>query len=202
MRKRLFYAIYCMSAKASATFGRPTFIRLADVDVPEPFAVDDEFITIDGVGVQPADKPSVQAGFVAAIRLHMLLERTLVVFPHSRGSSLTKNLPPVLRSSTQWAVTLWRNLLPGWFSLEVDARLSLFRVNTFSTISPLDFREIGRSPQQPSTTPTQSDSSRELELTLFNNSSASSLSDTNYSTTSNKVPLPRRRRVPREKQKR
>lgn len=76
VRKRIFWACYCLSAKACSTFGRPPLIRLADVDVPEPFAVDDAYITLDGIGLQPPEKPSVQAGFVAAIRLHMLLERT------------------------------------------------------------------------------------------------------------------------------
>ena len=75
VRKRLFWAIYCMSVKACGTFGRPPMIRLNDVDVPEPVAVDDAYLTADSIGVQPLDKPSIQAGFVAAIRLHMLLER-------------------------------------------------------------------------------------------------------------------------------
>ncbi|KAM0749696.1 hypothetical protein T439DRAFT_326573 [Meredithblackwellia eburnea MCA 4105] len=91
VRKRLFWAIYCQSVKACATFGRPPLIRLVDIDVPEPAAVDDAFITADAVGQQPADKPSVQAGFVAAIRLHMLLERALTVVNYIPPDPLESN---------------------------------------------------------------------------------------------------------------
>lgn len=64
-----------MSVKACCTFGPPPMIRLIDVDVPEPVAVDDAYITAEAIGIHPADKPSIQAGFVGSIRLHMLLER-------------------------------------------------------------------------------------------------------------------------------
>lgn len=51
--------------------------RLMEVDLDEPSAVDDVYISVEtGIGVQPPDSPSVMAGFVAAVRLHMILERT------------------------------------------------------------------------------------------------------------------------------
>ena len=47
------------------------------LDLDEPAAVDDVYISVDeGVGIQPFDRPSVMAGFVAAVRLHIILERT------------------------------------------------------------------------------------------------------------------------------
>ena len=47
------------------------------IDLDESSAVDDSYISAEtGIGVQPPDRPSVMAGFVAAVRLHMILERT------------------------------------------------------------------------------------------------------------------------------
>lgn len=47
------------------------------IDLDEPSAVDDVYISVEtGIGVQPPDRPSVIAGFVAALRLHMILEQT------------------------------------------------------------------------------------------------------------------------------
>jgi hypothetical protein len=50
---------------------------LMNADLDEPSAVDDVYISVEtGIGVQPPDRPSVMAGFAAAVRLHMILERT------------------------------------------------------------------------------------------------------------------------------
>ncbi|ORY28987.1 fungal-specific transcription factor domain-domain-containing protein [Naematelia encephala] len=77
VRRRTMWALYCQNVKASCTFGRPPLLRLSDLDLDEPAAVDDVYISAEGgIGVQP-DRPSVMAGFVAAIRLHMILERTI-----------------------------------------------------------------------------------------------------------------------------
>jgi len=52
-------------------------IPLIHLDLDEPAAVDDAHISADtGIGLQPPDRPSVMVGFVAAVRLHMILEQT------------------------------------------------------------------------------------------------------------------------------
>jgi hypothetical protein len=59
-----------------------TYLRRASgtdnvLDIDEPCLADDAYISADtGVGSQPTDQPSVMAGFVVAIRLHVVLERT------------------------------------------------------------------------------------------------------------------------------
>jgi hypothetical protein len=83
------WALYSQNVKASSTFGRPPLLRLTDLgespcpliltlsDIDEPCPVDDVYISATtGVGVQPTGRPSVVAGFVIAVRLHMILERT------------------------------------------------------------------------------------------------------------------------------
>ena len=95
VRKRTLWALYSQNIKASCTYGRPPMLRMGDLgerraqairffmltrgstDLDEPSAVDDIYISAEtGIGVQPPDRPSVMAGFVAAVRLHMILERT------------------------------------------------------------------------------------------------------------------------------
>lgn len=77
-QKRTLWALYCQTVQASCTYGRPSMLRLQDIELEEPAAVDDVYISVDkGIGTQPADRPSVMAGFVAGVRLHMILERTI-----------------------------------------------------------------------------------------------------------------------------
>lgn len=76
-QKRTLWALYCQCVQASCTYGRPQMLRLIDIELDEPAAVDDAYISVDqGIGSQPPDRPSVMAGFVAGVRLHMILERT------------------------------------------------------------------------------------------------------------------------------
>jgi hypothetical protein len=77
-QKRTLWALYCQTVQASCTYGRPSMLRLQDIELGEPAAVDDVYISVDkGIGTQPPDRPSVMAGFVAGVRLHMILERTV-----------------------------------------------------------------------------------------------------------------------------
>lgn len=77
-QKRTLWALYCQTVQASCTYGRPSMLRLQDIELEEPAAVDDVYISVDkGIGTQPPDRPSVMAGFVAGVRLHMILERTI-----------------------------------------------------------------------------------------------------------------------------
>ena len=87
------WAVYAQDIKASCNYGRPPLLRLRDLDLDEPSPVDDVFITAEGgIGVQPDDRTSLMAGFVAAVRLHMVLERTYVLrFACAHDSCLRMN---------------------------------------------------------------------------------------------------------------
>jgi hypothetical protein len=61
----------------SAHFGRPPMIRLRDCDVDEPSVVDDEYITRERIGAQPADSESRMSAFICMIRLAIVLELVL-----------------------------------------------------------------------------------------------------------------------------
>lgn len=77
VRKRTFWCVYMWDKQASAHFGRPPMVRLRDCDVAEPAAVDDEFITHDGVGPQPPDTESRMGAFVCVLRFFVVLESVL-----------------------------------------------------------------------------------------------------------------------------
>jgi hypothetical protein len=54
IRKRTFWSVYIWDKQLGVHFGRPPMIRLRDCDVGEPAIVDDEFITRESIGTQPA----------------------------------------------------------------------------------------------------------------------------------------------------
>ncbi|KAG8936987.1 hypothetical protein FRC02_009124 [Tulasnella sp. 418] len=87
VRKRTFWSVYAWDKQAAAYFGRPPMIRLRDCDVPEPEQVDDEYITKDGIGVQPAGVTSLMSAFVNTNRLYIIVEGVLDVHPVSNFSS-------------------------------------------------------------------------------------------------------------------
>ena len=64
VRKRTFWCVYMWDKQACAHFGRPPLLRVRDCDVGEPLVVDDEFITREGAGVQPAETESRMSAFV------------------------------------------------------------------------------------------------------------------------------------------
>ena len=77
VRKRTFWCVYLWDKQACAHFGRPPMIRLRDCDLGEPAMVDDELITRDGIGIQPADHQSRMAAFVSLLRVFVVLESIL-----------------------------------------------------------------------------------------------------------------------------
>lgn len=77
VRKRTFWCVYMWDKQAGAHFGRPPLVRLRDCDVSEPATVDDEFITRDTIGPQPADTPSRMGAFICVLRLLVVLESVL-----------------------------------------------------------------------------------------------------------------------------
>lgn len=52
----------------------PPSLSLRDCDVSEPMILDDQYITAEGLGEQPEGSKSRICAFVAAIRLHVVLE--------------------------------------------------------------------------------------------------------------------------------
>jgi hypothetical protein len=72
--QRTFWAIYSWDKQSAALFGRPPIIHLRDCDVTEPIIVDDENLTKEGVKDQTSPTKSRICAFVAAIRLHVILE--------------------------------------------------------------------------------------------------------------------------------
>ncbi|RPD56509.1 hypothetical protein L226DRAFT_531350 [Lentinus tigrinus ALCF2SS1-7] len=87
VRKRTFWCVYMWDKQASAHFGRPPMLRLRDCDVSEPAIVDDEFITRDGVGLQPQETESRMSAYVNTVRLFVILESVLDVQPSPAESS-------------------------------------------------------------------------------------------------------------------
>lgn len=87
VRKRTFWCVYMWDKQAGAAFGRPPLLRLRDCDVPEPAVVDDEFISAEGVGQQPAGTPSRMGAFVATLRYYVVLESVLDLPPSLNASS-------------------------------------------------------------------------------------------------------------------
>ena len=87
VRKRTFWCVYMWDKQAGAAFGRPPLLRLRDCDVSEPAVVDDEFITADGIGQQPACTSSRMGAFVATLRYYVVLESVLDLPPSPNGSA-------------------------------------------------------------------------------------------------------------------
>lgn len=96
VRKRTFWCVYLWDKQAGAAFGRPPMIRLRDCDVPEPAVVDDEYITSDGIGIQPPGAESRLGAFVATVRIFIVLESVLD-FPQTYNPT---NSPFLARAST------------------------------------------------------------------------------------------------------
>jgi len=87
VRKRTFWCVYIWDKQLSAHFGRPSLLRLRDCDVPEPAAVDDEFITREAVGVPPPNVECRLSAFIVCLRIMVVLESVLDVPPRQSEDS-------------------------------------------------------------------------------------------------------------------
>jgi hypothetical protein len=105
VRKRTFWCVYMWDKQAGAHFGRPPLVRLRDCDVSEPAAVDDEFITRDTIGPQPADTPSRMGAFICVLRLLVVLESVLDAPPPKDFGDTS----PFLRRATSTLVGFRRH---------------------------------------------------------------------------------------------
>ena len=101
-----------------ALFGRPPIIHLRDCDVTEPLIVDDDYLTPEGVTDQPNETKSRLNAFVAAIRLHVILEGVIdsatqpSTFPTS--PFLARAAATIARRSTQHDLREEEDLLEEW----------------------------------------------------------------------------------------
>lgn len=97
IRKRTFWSVYIWDKQLGVHFGRPPMIRLRDCDVAEPAIVDDEFITRESIGTQPAGTESRMNAFVSVLRIMTVME-SVVDVPPSRNLGDTS--PFLLRASS------------------------------------------------------------------------------------------------------
>lgn len=97
VRKRTFWSVYLWDKQLCAHFGRPSMIRLKDCDVGEPAAVDDEFITREGMSSQPPGTESRMGAFICTLRVGVVLESVLDVPP---VRELEEAAPFLMRASS------------------------------------------------------------------------------------------------------
>ncbi|WVQ78679.1 hypothetical protein IAT38_000766 [Cryptococcus sp. DSM 104549] len=131
-RKRTFWSIYSWDKQSAALFGRPPIIHLRDCDVTEPLIVDDENLSPEGIKDESIDSQSRMCAFVAAIRLHVILEGVIdsATQPSSFPTSpfLAKAAATIARRSPQneslrdeeALLEEWTNILPKYWHYDSD----------------------------------------------------------------------------------
>ncbi|OBZ78048.1 putative transcriptional regulatory protein C3C7.04 [Grifola frondosa] len=107
VRKRTFWCVYLWDKQASSHFGRPPMIRLRDCDVGEPAIVDDEFITRDGLGVQPPETESRMSAFVSCVHGSPFLTRATSILTGFRRNK-------DLREEEALLDEICRSIPPHW----------------------------------------------------------------------------------------
>ncbi|WWC98933.1 hypothetical protein V866_005827 [Kwoniella sp. B9012] len=137
-RKRTFWSIYSWDKQSAALFGRPPIIHLRDCDVTEPMIVDDENLTAEGVKDESSgsDPKSRMCAFVAAIRLHVILEGVIdsATRPSSFPTSpfLAKAAATIARRSPQneslqdelGLLEEWTRILPKYWHYDSETAAS------------------------------------------------------------------------------
>ena len=141
VRRRTFFCVYLWDKQASAHFGRPPMIRMRDCDVGEPVAVDDEFITHEAIGEQPAGTPSRIEVFMAVVKVFVVLESVLnrtALNPVGRASPLFVRAadmasggqhPQELAEEESLLNEICQSISPHWmYSLETMSSGDVIRV--------------------------------------------------------------------------
>lgn len=141
VRKRTFWSVYLWDKQACAHFGRPPMIRLRDCDVSAPAKVDDEYITREGIGVQPPDVEPRMSAFGSIIQMFIVLESVLDAPPShkfgeqcafmSRVTSILSGFkrPRDMRDEEALLDEICRNVPPHWaHSVETMASDDVIRV--------------------------------------------------------------------------
>jgi hypothetical protein len=131
-RKRTFWSIYSWDKQSAALFGRPPIIHLRDCDVTEPLIVDDENLSTEGVKEQRNPETSRMCAFVAAIRLHVVLEGVIDAcvspshFPSSpflaQASASIARRTPQNESLREEELLLehWKSILPKYWEYDSE----------------------------------------------------------------------------------
>ncbi|KAI0746270.1 fungal-specific transcription factor domain-containing protein [Daedaleopsis nitida] len=141
VRKRTFWCVYLWDKQASAHFGRPPMLRLRDCDVGEPAIVDDEFITREGIGLQPQETESRMNAFLNCVRLFVVMESVIDVPPSrppaetspflARATSVLTGFPrgKELREEEALLDDICRAIPPHWaHSVETMTSSDVIRV--------------------------------------------------------------------------
>jgi hypothetical protein len=131
-RKRTFWSIYAWDKQSAALFGRPPIIHLRDCDVDEPLIIDDDNLTVEGAKEQPNPETSRLCAFVAAIRLHVVLEGVIdssvqaSAFPAgsflAQASSVIAHRAPQSESLRDEEALLeeWTRILPKYWKYDSE----------------------------------------------------------------------------------
>lgn len=135
-RKRTFWSIYAWDKQSAALFGRPPIIHLRDCDVTEPMIIDDENLTEEGAVEQSNPETSRMCAFVAAIRLHVVLEGVIdssvqaATFPTSpflaQASATIARRTPQNESLRDEEALLeeWARILPKYWKYDNETTTS------------------------------------------------------------------------------
>ncbi|WAO84520.1 Fungal-trans domain-containing protein [Fusarium falciforme] len=87
MRRRVWHTCLVLDKLLSMTFGRPAMISTS-WHVPLPSLIDDEYLSADGQGEQPQDRPSSLGLLIWSSKLFLILDEILLSFyaPHPQKS--------------------------------------------------------------------------------------------------------------------
>ncbi|RSL46449.1 hypothetical protein CEP54_013847 [Fusarium duplospermum] len=87
MRRRVWHTCLVLDKLLSMTFGRPAMISTS-WHVPLPSLIDDEYLSADGEGEQPQDRPSRMGLLIWSSKLFLILDEILLSFyaPHPQKS--------------------------------------------------------------------------------------------------------------------
>ncbi|KAJ4217211.1 hypothetical protein NW759_009158 [Fusarium solani] len=87
MRRRVWHTCLVLDKLLSMTFGRPAMISTS-WHVPLPSLIDDEYLSADGQGEQPQDRPSRLGLLIWSSKLFLILDDILLSFyaPHPQKS--------------------------------------------------------------------------------------------------------------------
>lgn len=81
-RKRVFWVVRKMDVHVSTILGLPSMLSEDDIDQEYPSAVDDDYITMEGILPMPSNRVSLMLGVTAHMRLgHIVLKVMKYIYP-------------------------------------------------------------------------------------------------------------------------
>ncbi|KAI9644448.1 hypothetical protein NHQ30_006469 [Ciborinia camelliae] len=118
IRRRVWYSCVLLDRLLAMTFGRPNMIRTGSWDVQEPAIIDDQYLSVDGQGVQPSGLYSRMYLFVYSLRLFDITDEILSEFYVLQGGKGGSNSA---KSCDPWSVGDLASILT------INAKLYEFR---------------------------------------------------------------------------